>query len=576
MNINRRELLRRLAGLGTAGVLWISTRYVLDKNISPNLRSVSANAPRAFRTSTTAASRVTGHELHEATTSTSGPVSSTTESTAGASSNTTESATTATHHETTTAPPTASLELAGNIGPVLIAAGSVVKIVGDIQLTGDLIVEGLLIGVNTFTLEGNGHQILVQNGGRLDLAGAPKTGWAYWGDPVSGWQVGDRLAIAPTAEGAYEPSSATWQGSWSATARPGSAPDVALINGRIARPEVANLSQTVRLQNLSRVMFHQGAGVQSLRWIRLIDCGAAGQLGFYPVHFHLLGQSSRGSLVEGVAVEGGRFRAFVPHGSNGITMRDCVAYRTQETAFWWDGPPDEDKRNAFNNSNDTTWEHCLALHVLSDGITTSGFQLGAGSGNRCVGSAASCVGGKKNASGFHWPGNASQNVGGNVWGFTNNVVHNNRNNGVFIWQNDSNLHGVSDFTIYNCGRVGFEHGAYQNSYEMNRMLIQRSGADAVGLHAIGGVKYTDVLTDGLLRIHAHSIANPTWVEFTRCNFTGVEYSTAENQEEASSLRFTDCRITPAQFVLGGIHPNSLIQIVEGGVLVSSWAGSAWS
>jgi hypothetical protein len=323
-------------------------------------------------------------------------------------------------------------------------------------------------------------------------------------------------------------------------------------------------------------MFHQGAGVQNLRWMHVLNCGVAGQLAFYPLHFHLNGHSTHGSVVEGVAVEGGKFRAFVPHGSHGITMRDCVAYRTQETAFWWDAPPDEDKRDSVNNSNDTTWEHCLALHVLSEGGVTSGFQLGAGSGNRCVGSSASCIRGSKNASGFHWPGNANHNVGGNVWGFTNNVAHNNRDNGVYIWQNDGNHHVISDLTIFNCGRVGFEHGAYGNNYQMNRMLIQRSGADALGLHAIGGIRYTDVLTDGLLRIHAHSLPNPTWVEFTRCKFTGVEYSTAENQKEPSSIRFTDCGLTPAHFVMGGIHPDSLIEIVEGGALVASWARSAWS
>lgn len=589
MNVNRRDLLRQLAGLGTAGALWVSARYVLGAETPDSPNDISEN-PLAARNltsdettivspkgSTAPTSIVSDHEHHGSTNSNPGSPSSTAKSTDGTENDpVATTAGTADEQVTTSVGPGASVELEGNVGPVLIPAGSTVKIVGDINLKGDLIVEGVLTGVDAFTLEGNGHQILVQRGGRLDLAGREKTGWAHWGDPVTGWKTGDRLAIAPTAAGVYEPISTTWKGSWAATKRPGSAPDINLMDGRKARPEVANLSQTVRLQNLARVMFHDGAGIQSLRWLRVVDCGVGGKLGFYPIHFHLNGNSSHGSLVEGVVVEGGKFRSFVPHGSHGITMRDCVAYRSHDTAFWWDAPPDADKRSALNNSNDTTWKRCLVLQVISDGVVTSGFQLGAGSGNRCIDSVASCVGGKKNASGFYWTGNASQNKGGNVWGFTNNVVHNNRNNGVYIWQNDGNQHAINDLTIYNCGRIGFEHGAYQNNYQMKRMLIQRAGVDAVGLHAIGGIRYTDVLSDGPLKIHAHSIANPTWVEFTRCNFTGVEYSTAENQEQPSSLLFTDCGLKPDDFIMGGIHPASLIQIVEKGVVTASWADGSWS
>lgn len=485
-----------------------------------------------------------------------------------------------------------------------VPAGTTARLRGNVNLTGNMHIRGTLLcdptGVN---LNGNGFDIHTHDG-IINLQGVEKSAWVRWGEPVVGWQVGDRLAVAPTKVGVYVPTEITWGGSWSTTSRPVNSPSFTLLDGRVMQPEVVNLAQTVTLRNLQRIMIHEATvpNVQTLKWIRVLDSGVAGVLGMYSIHFHMLGEMARGSLLEGVVVEGSKNHSFAPHASHGITHRDCVAYRAAPGAFWWDSPPDpppiENKKSAVNNSNDQTWEHCGVLQVLgTEDLTAEGFTLGAGFGNKVTDSFASCVMGKKNASGFHWPGHANQNDGGNVWEFSDNVSHNNRFCGVFIWQNGASPfsgddHLVEDMVIYNSGRVGWEHGAYANNYEQRRMVIQNSGTDAIGLHAIGRISHTDVVTDGPVRIHPHSVESLLWFEMIRVTTTNVIYNSNEWEHYPSRIRWTDCStpngpltpddivshptLTPISVTPGGINPLSEIEIVEAGVVVHRWANGAWN
>lgn len=121
--------------------------------------------------------------------------------------------------------PTFNYPISGDVGPLTIAAEETGHIVGDVNLLGDITVEGTLTGIDTFIVEGNDlWQILVQHGGVVALAGVEKTAWTNWDGTVVGWTTGDRLAVAPTAVGIYTPTEITWGGSWAATTRPANSP----------------------------------------------------------------------------------------------------------------------------------------------------------------------------------------------------------------------------------------------------------------------------------------------------------------------------------------------------------------
>lgn len=461
-----------------------------------------------------------------------------------------------------------------------IGPGKTGYVTGGLSLTSDLVVDGgWLGGVNAFTLEGNGFQILVQHGGQVDWRGIPKSGWVPWGTDTVGWQSGDRLAISPTQAGVYVPTEGLWTDDWATLIRPAVSPDLELLAGQLlAVPEVGNLTRSIELRNLRRFHFHDDPGVQTLKHLAIVNSGVAGVLGDYPLHFHLCGESARGSLVEGVVVEGGKNHAFVPHGSHGITFRDDIAYNTTGDAYWYDLPLGD----VDNSSNDILYDHCLASWVVG-GYALAGFLLGAGVGNRCIDSVAVAVQGDTNSSGFHWPSKANQRP--NLWTVLDLIAHNNKHHGVFIWQNDPNPHVVEHFIIYNNRLIGIDHGAYNNRYTFRDIKIAGSPI-AVRLHALSHLNagpqiWERVHTDGLLVVFSHNLTSPEPTIIRESTFTGVTYdewsaNKPPNSGQPSQIHHENGGLTPTDFTLTRIHSGSVIELWENGLLQHRRAAGGWS
>jgi hypothetical protein len=470
--------------------------------------------------------------------------------------------------------------ITGDFGGV-VPAGTVARLRGNVRLIDNLHVRGTLLCDPTgVDLDGQNLYDIHTHDGTLNLQGVQKSAWVNWGDTPTGWQVGDRLAVAPTAAGVYAPSETTWQGTWSATIRPATSSDLTLADGSIARPEVVNLAQTVTLRNLKRVMVHEASAPnpQTFKWIRVLNSGEAGVLGMYPIHFHMIGDHARGSVLEGVVVEGGKNHAFVPHASHGITFTQCVAYNIVDHAYWWDPPPDvPGPRPTINDSHDIFYDRCLAGLLNSgpvpDGIQRlSGFYLTHGAGNRAIGCVAFGVLGGISSSGFVWP-----ETGSSVWEFRDCLAHNNKKDGIFTWQNSPNIHLIEDFTAYRCGKAGIEHGAYRNPYQYRGAVLTDNGV-ALLIHALSKLEppsmlFEDMITNGVLEITKHRQTSTLPSIYRRGTFTQVRFrETDDGGNNPGTHWFEDCGLVPAQFDLAGILPGSVIEIFEGGALVHRWAG----
>lgn len=299
-----------------------------------------------------------------------------------------------------------------------------------------MVVGGTLIAGPGVQVDGNGFQIMFMEGGRADFQGSEVFSWS--GDGSN-----------------------------------------------------ANLTRDLTFRNMKRIMFHGGAGESTLRYFSVIDSGTSA-LGDYPVHFHLNGDSTRGTLVEGVVVVNGKNHAFVPHGSHGITFRDTIAYNTRDDAYWWDavGTNDPDCGGGvvcqgIDNTNDVLFQHALAHTVLNDDDSkrNSGFVLGAGRGNVIRDSVAVNVQGGGDCSGFHWPefpGGKGRNQP-RVWVFTNNYSSSPDCHGIFVWQNSSDDHLVDGFT-----GNSINHGAYSNGYHYRNPNVTEMVVHAAGTRVTGG------------------------------------------------------------------------------------------
>jgi G8 domain len=387
----------------------------------------------------------------------------------------------------------------------------------------------VLTGARESAVVGGGMDVLdsdvglwVVDGGTLDLAGASKLAWTrvtgaveagatritLQADPA-GWRPGDEIALAPTLGPAAEEHFAAFDTARiravdgrtitldrpTRFAHPVLDAGVDTTSGRVLTAEVANLTRNVGIEGVAGQRAHvfiRANRPQSLKAVTIRHMGprkfvandAHGEItasvkGRYGLHFHMCHDGSRGSVVDGVVIRDAGGHAFVPHESNGVTFRGCVAFDVMEDAFWWDGPPGTVTGGANDPgaiSDDIVYDRCLAALVRwepdYEGYALSGFQLGRGTGNVCTNCVAVGVQGNVNASGFEWGENEE---GPGIWKFHDNVAHNNKRHGIFWWQVTANHHTVLDFVAYRNGATGILNGSYGDNTHFERCVLVENG-----------------------------------------------------------------------------------------------------
>lgn len=413
----------------------------------------------------------------------------------------------------------------------------------------------------------------VRGSGRLVLDGTPRTAWARAAGPLAegarsvrlaarpkGWRAGDEVVVAPTAapdteEAALQYDLRTVESVDGTTVRlteplAHAHPAVNVGGGVVATAEVLNLTRNARVEGTrgGRTHIHvmstaeQRVRHAALRWMGPRQAGeetwespdgtkpiTEGVTGRYALHFHMLGDATRGTVVDGVVVRDCGSHAFVPHNSHGITFRDCVSHDTWDDAYWWDGAPDT--RTDQGPSDDLRWERCVASLVRFDppfrGYRLTGFSLGAGRGSAARDCVAVGVQGSRSSSGYLWP-----EGGSGVWEFTGCVAHNNAADGIFTWQNNELPNSAEKFLAYHNGGHGIEHGAYLVDFTYRDCVLHGNGEGGILIHALSarkGTVFDNLLIDGAgLADHAvatteHNLEGGA-VRVTRCRMTG--YRTA--------------------------------------------------
>jgi hypothetical protein len=188
-------------------------------------------------------------------------------------------------------------------------------------------------------------------GGRMDFHGAPLSRtWVKLGataakgeaelrlaEPVAGWRVGDRVIVTGTKDPDFKRG---WQ-TEERTIR-----DIAEGKVTLDRPldfdhlgtgdyrgEVANLSRNVVVESANpagergHTMYHRNSA-GSISYAEFRHLGKEGILGRYAIHYHLVGDTMRGSYVLGASVWDSKNRWVTIHGTNYLVVRDCVGYQS--------------------------------------------------------------------------------------------------------------------------------------------------------------------------------------------------------------------------------------------------------
>jgi hypothetical protein len=205
-------------------------------------------------------------------------------------------------------------------------------------------------------------------GGRMDLHGAPLSrtwlklgGDARKGDTdvllaeaVEGWKVGDRILVTASA-GDHDTGG---------TRRPGgknklevqteerTIKEIVGLRIKLDRPldhahrgsgdyraAVANLSRNVVVESADpaglrgHTMYHVGSA-GAISYAEFRHLGKENVLGRYSLHYHLCGNSMRGSYVIGASIWDSHNRWLTIHGTNYLVVRDCVGYRSVGHGFY--------------------------------------------------------------------------------------------------------------------------------------------------------------------------------------------------------------------------------------------------
>jgi hypothetical protein len=197
-------------------------------------------------------------------------------------------------------------------------------------------------------------------GGRMDFHGQPMSRtWVKLGKPAAkgdtqvtfaeapqGWKAGDKLVLTATTrqiktQKTFRPSvrdnTQTEERTVKAIAGAVVTLSEALAFDHKAEDgfagEVANLSRNVIAESAApdgvrgHTMYHKhSAG--SIGYAEFRYLGKRDTLGRYALHFHLCGDTMRGSSVIGASIHDSHNRWITIHGTNYLVVRDCVGYHS--------------------------------------------------------------------------------------------------------------------------------------------------------------------------------------------------------------------------------------------------------
>lgn len=426
------------------------------------------------------------------------------------------------------------------------------------------------VGVNEAAYVGGGDGVTpgdvglwVEDEGALDAAGTPRAGWNRTGTDPS-WLPGDEVRVTPTAVGDYTTF---------APFTPGSpVPSVTSPSGKVYAAEVFNLTRNVRIEGTPSGKAHiriRSTVPQTIRYaaIRYMgprkDTNGDGYTDPIPgrtgLHFHRMNDASRGSLVEGVVLRdiGGAIAADL-HRSHGVTVRDTVIYQTSGAHIGW-------AMEATEPTNDT-----LLDRVLAAGFTPvpafRGFAVGLiilanGTGNAVEDSVAVGNMGGPTSAGFTWPEGTPDETA-LTWTATDLVAHNNRQDGVYVWQNSGGPHTITRLVAYRNGTTGIDHGAYSNQYTYvdPDTFGNQWGAK---LHAKSTAR--DLFTGGtipdglLLTKHQSSLTTTTRLVGTRLAGLTVD-ELVNGGRQPMRLDLLDTGLPRSGVKVVSMHPESLVRV----------------
>jgi len=434
----------------------------------------------------------------------------------------------------------------------------------------------------------------VEGNGEINFWGTPKLAWGYGVTNHPTWRPGDEIVECPMT-----PSEVTSAGFKRYT--PGSALRT-MPNGQ-GLP-VLNLTRDVKMTGQPGHNMHYrnvSTRVPTLKWTEIAHAGVDGVLGRYPVHYHIMGDASRGTITEGVVVKHSGKHAFVAHKSNGVTFKNCIGYDIESETYWFDpalGSDDPMVKDLAYIDCVSAWCHDIGsfrntgwflerVGIVSRESSLEGHGLVQG----CLDVGGISKGGVDDfGGGYHWDEGASNRERPSFWEFNDNVTLAHNHWGISTWQNSGPTHHTiassGKYTSINCRSGGIMHGAYTNAYNYRNCEIYNLPG-GIGVRGFAssrlplapftrpdgyGLVYENFKVRGgahgiELTHHIASPSTPTlYKNFDIQGTSGKKllwFETIGGGSQPNNTDIVNCGITPADVELKGPAPGSVLRIQQG-------------
>ncbi len=162
-------------------------------------------------------------------------------------------------------------------------------------------------------------------------------------ESVTGWRKSDRVILTATSRTGYGKGYQTEERSILAIKD-----NVITLDAPLEYPhkgegeyrgEVANLSRNVVIESANpegvrgHTMYHRGSS-GGISYAEFRHLGKPGILGRYSIHFHLVGDTMRGSSVIGASIRDSGNRWITIHGTQYLVVRDCIGYGSTGHGFF--------------------------------------------------------------------------------------------------------------------------------------------------------------------------------------------------------------------------------------------------
>ncbi|MDH3583473.1 MAG: G8 domain-containing protein [Phycisphaerae bacterium] len=199
--------------------------------------------------------------------------------------------------------------------------------------------------------------VICRPGGRLDLHGAaldrpwmelaadlkPGDIRIHLAGKAVGWKRGDEVLVTASLRARDDEASETETRRIEAVRGDALVLDRPLAFAHLGsgryRSEVANLSRTVIVESADpdgirgHTMYHRHAA-GSISYARFAHLGKKNVLGRYPIHFHRLRDTMRGSSVVGAVIIDSHNRWVTVHGTQYMVVRDCIGFGSVGHGFF--------------------------------------------------------------------------------------------------------------------------------------------------------------------------------------------------------------------------------------------------